>query len=186
MKYKILPILTSVVFLLSFSYALAQTQPAITESGQTNTPRNNYADIPDEYIEEAIAFGESCKTDENLRQYHDCECLAVKYLDERIKRGPRAHSSSLMLAIEEQCPDATEAAGIRYEQCIQNELNMPQDIPIESFCTCYANTFAELFEAGKYEPGSDTTIRLQTTAMIECNNPAKYPLGGQAIQKASP
>lgn len=146
------------------------TPPESMPEADQPTPPTNYEDIPDEYLDEAQRFGEYCKKEINLRQWHDCECLAVKYLDHRIKVGPEAHSSVIMLAIEEQCPDATEAAGVRYQQCIGDALLMPENIPIEQFCTCYANTFARLFEAGQYEPGSGTSIKLQVKARLECED----------------
>lgn len=153
-----------------------KSEPAVpAEPAEATPPRTNYEDVPDEYLDEAQRFGEYCKNEINLRQWHDCECMAVKYLDQRIKLGPKAHNSTIILSLEEACPDATEATGVRYQQCIGNALLMTTDIPIEDYCTCYANTFGRLYEAGSFEPGSGTSIRLQTQAMVECNdvdNPA--------------
>lgn len=144
---------------------------ATSSAAQTPAPADNsYENVPDEYLAEADAFHAECATTAKMNHYYDCECLTVKYLDERIKRGKTAADSSIMQAIQEQCADATEAAGYLYNQCLGDPM-IPAEIPAEEFCTCYANTYATLYERYGAEPNSQTFVEVQTEAMVTCRNP---------------
>lgn len=146
----------------------AQTPaPAPAEPADENT----YAEVPDEFIQEAQRFADHCKGDADMRQYKDCECLAVKYLDQRIKLGKDADSTAILGAIEEQCPDATEAAGIHFEKCKADLLTIPPGVPVDAYCACYANNFAKLFEASNAEAYSGTFVRLRVQAHMICSDP---------------
>ena len=133
-------------------------------------------DVPDEYIEEAYQFGERCKQDTQMRQYKDCECMAAKYLDRRIAGREKIDSASILMSLERDCVDATEAAGVHFDKCMANGVMTPTDIPIEDYCTCFANTYVELFEAIRPEPGSGAFIKLQTRASMTCREPGRIPL----------
>lgn len=150
---------------------LALLLPAHALAQDDAAPAAGFADIPDEYIAEAVAFNERCEADIDMRMYKDCDCLASKYLDERIKRGPQAGVASIAMFIEEACPDATEAAGIKYQTCMSSGPMMPPKIPLEEFCQCYANTYAKLFEAYSPEANSRTFVALGTRAHVMCSNP---------------
>ncbi len=152
---------------------LEDTPRKETPPPQTQTPpapKNDLDDVPDEYIEEAINYNKYCHST-SLSRHQNCECLAARYLDKRIEIGPEADRSSIMLAIEGKCPDATEAAGHHYNRCISNATIMPPKIPIEEFCECFANTYAKLFERYELKPNSRTFVSLQTQAMVTCRNP---------------
>ena len=122
-------------FILLFFLICSLTTPG---AAQTPAPdispadTNSYADIPDEYLAEADAFHTECTTTAKMNHYYDCECLTVKYLDERIKRGKTATDSSIMQSIQQECADAAEAAGYLYTQCLGDPM-IPADIPAEEF-----------------------------------------------------
>ncbi len=152
---------------------LEDTPRKETPPPQTQTPpapKNDLDDVPDEYIEEAISYNEYCHST-SISRHQNCECLAARYLDKRIEMGPEVDESSIMLAIEGKCPDATEAAGHHYNQCIANGPIMPGEIPLEEFCECFANTYAKLFELYKLKPNSRTFVHVQTQAMVTCRDP---------------
>ena len=44
-------------------------------------------EIPQRYIEEAADIQQSCQNDPVMINYYDCECRAVRFLEERIKEG---------------------------------------------------------------------------------------------------
>ena len=144
---------------------MAEAEPETTPGTRPDEEDNL---IPDEVFREAKIFEKYCSIQPNFRPYYDCECLAASFLDERIEQGPDASRSSIMLAIEDRCQDATEAAGIQYNTCLGNALLLPRNIEPEAYCSCYANQFAEIFEDNKVKPGPGNLTRVQTMAHTEC------------------
>lgn len=131
-----------------------------------------YANLPEEYIIEAQQYYALCEGTASLYLYYNCKCLGSKYLDKRIQLGPDATNTAITLDISGECADASLAAGYEYEQCINNAVMMPHDIPLEEYCSCYANTFAKLYERGNYTgPGARVITHFQTQAYITCKNP---------------
>ncbi len=137
---------------------------------QKNVAPNPYPDIPDEYIQEAQKFFTKCENTAGMYQYYDCKCLSLKYLDKRIEKGPDAQTQNIALAISHECPDATIAAGYEYQKCLEHQTLMPKDITPEKYCTCYANTYAKLYESSKASPGSKTFVPLRARAYITCQD----------------
>ena len=156
------------VFLAGAPYAYAQAPVSAQEPAPAT---NDLSNVPDEYIEEALAYHDYCESRTNLSHYQDCECLAARYLDQRIEMGPKAERSAIMMAIEGKCPDATEAAGYHYNNCMSNGPLMPQGIPLEDFCECFASTYAKLYEALPKKANPSTFVHLQTQAMVTCRDP---------------
>ena len=131
-----------------------------------------YADLPEEYIQEAQNYFHLCETTGSMYLYYNCKCLASKFLDKRIELGPKASNTSIALKISNECADATQAAGYEYKQCIQHGPMMPPEIPLEEYCSCYANTYAKLYEQGSSGgPGSRTSVNFRTQAYIMCHKP---------------
>ncbi len=133
---------------------------------------NPYKDVPDAYLNEARAFNARCDSNPTMRQYYNCECLAAKYLDTRISMGKNADSSVIELAISRQCADASGAAGYQYRGCMQNPM-MPSDRTgsAEEFCTCYANTYARIYERAKIAPSSKAFVQIRTQSLMACSDP---------------
>ncbi len=169
-------------FLLSFFLIFALPPASAEESlgdtlknapaAQTKPEINPYADIPDEFIIEAREFYDMCNTTANMFQYYDCKCLATKFLDKRIEMGPDIGKDSITMAIERECPDASEAAGYEYGQCLGQASLLPKGtIPLEDYCMCFANTYARLYENMSAGPSSTTFINLKAQAYTMCQDP---------------
>ncbi|MCE7887612.1 MAG: hypothetical protein DYH13_08965 [Alphaproteobacteria bacterium PRO2] len=145
-----------------------------------NAPAHNpapaldpYADLPEDYIQEAQKYYALCESDASLYLYYNCKCLGSKFLDKRIELGPEATYTAVVLDIRGECADASRAAGYEYEQCVNNGAMMPYNIPVEEYCACYANTFAKLYEQNSYDgPGARVFTHFQAQAYLTCKNPA--------------
>lgn len=142
-----------------------------TSPRQQQPEANPYANLPQEYIDEASAYYAECERTFTMRQYYNCKCWATAYLDKRIELGPDSHHDNIRMAIQHDCIDATAAAGYEYEQCLNNGTIMPQNIAPEEYCSCYANTYAKLFEMVRASPNSQVFMHLQTQAYIACKDP---------------
>ncbi len=138
---------------------------------QAQTPPPAPGEIPDAYFKEAQTFLEQCQLRPSLSQYHNCDCLASEYLQERLKDNA-ASETSIMMIIGKRCIDATEAAGYEYERCLGNTPLLKREMLPEEYCTCFANNYARLFERYKAGVTSKVIVELQTQAHISCANPA--------------
>ncbi len=149
---------------------LEKTLQSAPDGKNEQTP-NLYANLPQEYILEAQQFFSRCKSSGTMSPYYNCKCLATKYLDKRIELGPEASDNDISFAIEGECPDASEAAGYKYTQCLKQLGAIPPRTDPEEYCSCYANTFAKLYEQNRKGPSSKVFVRLQAQAMTICRNP---------------
>ncbi len=125
-------------------------------------------EISDKDMKEAQAFYENCTADRRMSVHYDCECMSVKYLDQRLQKGPAATHSEIMLYINKECPNTAGIAGLIYNQCLGQGTLMPLSRPLEDFCECYANTFATLVEKTKIVVGSPQHTGMRAHAMLEC------------------
>lgn len=163
--------LVLIAFPMGGTFAQDNPEPAAEEQQQEQPPEDDLSNIPDEYIFEANEFHDYCLSKPQLKNHYNCKCMALKYLDQRIESGPAKNKSSIMMDIRGECTDLTEAAGYQYQHCMANAVLMPSEIPPETFCECYANTYAKLFKLYKVSPSSTVSVKLETQAMISCQNP---------------
>lgn len=160
---------TLIFFLILFCPVFAFAQSMALPINPPSAQEDEYKKVKDEYIEEAQRFFEQCGQDYTLKQYYDCECLAVKYLDDRIASGPDKNSQNILMSIRGYCHDATIAAGETYSSCMTDGTIFPPGQTAEQYCTCFANTFAKLFNESGRIPSSRTSVFLQTQAHIKCD-----------------
>lgn len=146
--------------------------------------RSDMSDIPDEYIIEASQFGEMCRNEGDMRNYYDCRCMAIKYLDARIEFGPEVGPSFVKTALVKanDCKDATGIAGRIYERCLLDINNAPTHLDPEEYCSCYGNTFAKYFENITKNMTLMTKINLKTRAQLRCRD----PIAAQRIYGSDP
>lgn len=147
--------------------AQERTTPQIPPAKTADRP---FADVPDEFFIEADAYSAECEGNFQMRQYYNCECMGFEFLSARIK-SPEASSSSVALSINRKCIDATEAAGIEYNQCLGNAPLLPANVQVEPYCECYARTYAKMIEDIGGAPGSDGYVEFASRASIACSNP---------------
>ncbi len=140
-----------------------------------------YTDLPEKFIKEAHAFYDQCANEGGLNTHYNCKCLATKYLDKRIELGPKEQESIILMNIvrSSDCADASVIAGFEYEGCKMRGALMPPNISVEDYCSCYASTYARLFEQSGVEPGTLNELNLKSQAYVTCENPV---LGKQLYQ----
>lgn len=124
--------------------------------------------VMEAFIEEAKVFQHYCSIKPNFRRYYDCECLAARFLDERITLGEEAQRGSIMMRIQGTCKDASEASAKQFRSCLGNSLLLPSDIDPEVYCTCYANVFAKSFESRPGSLSPSALTKSQTYAHLQC------------------
>lgn len=138
--------------------------------------------IPEPYIEEANVFNQYCEQDSLMRRHYDCECLAANFLDTRIQKGVHMKRTHILGAIEKTCVDASEAAFYEYTECKGNSVLLPKDVSVDTYCSCFGNEYAKIFEKRKLVPTRSRAMNVQTLAHSICSkdNYAKKNYGEPA------
>lgn len=103
-------------------------------------------DIPDVLMDEMKQVETDCHNNYFYSNFHDCRCVAVKFLDARIKSDPDTPRSRIYENVASQCPDPVSIAGYVYTSCASFlKATRPDDyVPI---CKCTANTVATQYTA---------------------------------------
>lgn len=159
------------IFVFCISPVIAQvTDPlgALAPS-EEGTPRD-LSLIPKEFIVEALNFSEECNDSRVMSMYFDCQCMASAFLDARIEAGPDADRSVIVQRVGQGCADGSGIAGSMYESC-KGDVLVPVELDIEEYCTCYANTYARLYEGMNTNLNSKRHVRLMTQSKLTCRNP---------------
>lgn len=104
------------------------------------------ADIPDILMQEMKEIETSCLANYFYSSFHDCRCVAVKFLDARIKNEPGASRDTVYKSVASQCADKVAVAGFVYRSCYDfMKFQRPYDY--REFCSCSANHMAEEYAA---------------------------------------
>jgi hypothetical protein len=174
--HKLFITLTLVLMLFAPS-VFAEDLPVIPEDAPALLEQPKVADpfaeeIPDEYIEEAAAVQRECEGGYVLSQYFDCECRALKYLEQRVLLGATADPGLIEMNIKKECRDSTRAAGAEYNRCLINYADIDRNRNPEELCECFANTYSELMDRYKPSVLAKTMVDVRTRALQTCVNPA--------------
>lgn len=155
-----------------FTAAAGAQAPVPAPSASPPPPAQSSSAINPAYIKEARAFLKSCTAKPEMSFYYNCDCLAARLLDERVKNGARTSQSTIILSLSGECHDATLSAGYEYQSCLQ-ETRPSSDMPDpERYCTCFVNNFAKMYERSKIEMNSRTMVAWKTRAALLCTNPS--------------
>lgn len=150
-----------------------QPIPEPVDPDKKPLPFESYDDIPQEALDDAHDFYEYCKKDLRLPTHYNCECWGSRYLEERIKLGPLASRSSVMMNINKECINIEGAAAYGYKRC-QGYGSTTYDggLDPEEYCECIGNNYALLLqqERGFYMSGKKMNA-LFTSATLRCRKP---------------
>lgn len=132
---------------------------------------DNFSSIPGKYIAEAEQFNLTCQNTPKYARYYNCECMAMSYLDQRLKAGDRADQSAIIFNMDKSaCHDATKAKSYYNQQCMQRPNIFESDIPREIYCGCFSDRVADLYNSGNFGSGSKDSVRVQTLAYRYCGD----------------
>lgn len=124
-------------------------------------------DIPEAYIEEAERFHAQCQTSRAYQRMYNCECLAARYLDQRIAGGADVPTTHIVMKINKECIDPTEEVALQHEKCLRRGPVLPAGIPVKDFCDCYADRLTGLYKE-YMDAGLPRATVVQTRAMSDC------------------
>lgn len=128
------------------------------------------ADIQEEIIEEAEKARSLCEQRSNMAVFHDCDCIAANFLEERA-RDPASNRTILVSKLTKQCPNVPGIAGKAYQDCKTVSGSMDFNVA-EAFCTCVGNRTATAFSerpTDRLSGITSLTVGARTQCMQELN-----------------
>lgn len=151
----------------------AERPAAVITSPATPAPLSSEAllnalppKLRQELLDEAEKYYNTCTQSGNFSNYHDCRCLAVKYLDKRLELGPEVDEYTLTSKIQSECPNKPGIAGFSYQKCKQLFI-YSRVANLEEFCVCFANKVADLYAQNPY-PHLNYQSEVDLQAMQAC------------------
>lgn len=122
-------------------------------------------EIQEELKAEADTVFRQCEQRTYYARLHDCGCIAISFLDQRILQGPNATNFNLWQEIGPECINVAGMAGDSYESCTKRFFNQEK---YNEFCECYANTMADKYKKSPID-NSYHLSNLSASAYTECH-----------------
>lgn len=132
-------------------------------------------DATEQQIKEAESVYESCIGNNDTRRSVDCKCLAAKFLDLRMKRGPGPVKNNLVAEVtRNSCRNVAGTTRMEYESCMTGTGFKYDGIQPEAYCECYAREWARLLSEheGRLDEGKKSTMRFK--ARRHCKKASAY------------
>lgn len=132
-------------------------------------------EIQDEILAESEMVQQNCERDANYAFFHDCECIAIRFIQERLERGPEAHWLNIRNGIRSQCVNVPGIAGHSFDYCMNTlgplssgTRNLPDD-QLEEHCRCFARTMARNYDSAP-NPNYRYISHMRVNSMRQCRD----------------
>jgi len=131
--------------------AWLEAKQRLDAEGRDYSASELYDELPSEHQEEITMEAEGvfsgCNANEEYGQFHDCSCVAKKYMDYRVLQGPEPQGG-IMNEISKpdiirECVNEAGVAEHFYRSCVINYGDRKSDI--EGYCTCFADSMGKAF-----------------------------------------
>ena len=175
-------------FLCGFSAGFAHAQESVDDavdnvilsSGRTTEATQGHGvdspifralppDVQKQILDETEQVQRDCEVKAFYAKWHDCRCIAAKFLDERLERGPDADQAMMLVELGSKCVDEAGVAGYSYNECMNIGGNSSNPVDNDNYCTCYANKMAAIYRDNPATTISDIT-HLSIAAYGQCSS----------------
>lgn len=126
---------------------LAPKEEALIPGSDTPLPAESYIlpqDIPDILMAEVLDIKKNCELNALYAAYHDCNCIAVKFLDARVKSDPDTPKDRVFNQVRNECANTPMIAGVVYKSCVSFRKSEDPEGYVD-YCTCAANDVARRY-----------------------------------------
>lgn len=106
-------------------------------------------DVQNQILNETQDVNRECNNYNIYSQFHDCECLAGEFFEERVF-SPEDHKDAIVGRISSDCVSVPGAAGYGYDQCLSAMRYVLKTDHTSEFCKCFALEFAKNYELSPY------------------------------------
>lgn len=148
---------------------LSQANP--NDSGQTSN-------ASPEAIKEMEQVYQECQSDGTLASHFDCKCWSNRFLEERLKAGPKVPAYNIKSGISNQCfniPGAAEYALIKCDGYGKSSYdlgyNEESGMSFEDFCQCVSNNYAIQFDSHEDRFTRQVSNSFLTSSLLRCQIP---------------
>ena len=126
-------------------------------------------DLQEELLKETDYARELCNANSIFAVYQDCDCISVKFLDNRLSQGMDKHTYTILNEVANECVNEPAIAGYHYKGCLDrlNGRDPKYAVRIDEMCAC---TGKEVAKAFAYSPGNSLRYqsRLAVAAQQKC------------------
>ena len=128
-------------------------------------------DMQEELLKETDYARALCNANTIFATYQDCDCIAVKFLDNRLSQGPGKHTYTVLNQVSEECVNQPAIAGYHYKTCLQrmDTYDPKYAVRIDEMCAC---TGKEVAKAYAYRPSN--SLRYQTRLAVGAQKKCGY------------
>ncbi len=131
--------------------------------------------VTEAQMKEALGVYDWCNKNNRVKNQTDCECLAAKFLDLRIKRGPIVGKDVLILEVtQKDCRNVVETTGIEFSRCMKGSGFSYFNIRPKDYCECYARMWGKLFKSYKGRMTTHKKASIRLMARNICSKPETY------------
>lgn len=123
-------------------------------------------DIQQNIITEAQKVESDCRLDSTYATYHDCRCIADKFLAKRVLSGPAPSTSSLAYQLDLQCINVKGIKVKAFDQCL-HLISHEKRGNKAALCSCFANKVAQSYN-DKPDPNYRYLGRISGDALVAC------------------
>ena len=129
---------------------VTETEDIPAEEDDLSTPQSTIGnpvfdrlppELQQEILEEAETVHQKCSERYTFSRFHDCDCVAAKFVDARIEQGPGLGAVYVAQNVAVQCPNKPGIAGFAWDQCQNVAEHMPYGR--DEFCTCFARQYVD-------------------------------------------
>jgi hypothetical protein len=124
------------------------------------------SEIPEILLREMDDVQRSCQENYFYSSFHNCECIAITFLDERIKSDPRRSRDAVLTSVQSKCANDAGVAGYVYTGCA-DFLSYKIPDAYEGVCTCVANRVAQRYARAPL-PNIRYVENIRRDAYTEC------------------
>ena len=144
------------------------------EKSAIKNPNDLDLGVTETQIKEAQSVNDWCESKKDVKNKIDCECLAAKYLEQRLEVGPLIGRDVILGTLNGECHNLVGQAGVAYSSCMRGSKNPPAGIDQKQYCECYSRAYTQSLEqhAGKLGPSSRNNLLFY--ARMKCGKPDSY------------
>lgn len=104
-------------------------------------------DMQEELLQETDHAVRLCNANSIFATYQDCECIGVKFLDNRLSQGPGKHTYTVLNQVAKECVNQPAIAGYHYKTCLErmSTYDPKYAVRIDEMCACTGKEVAKAY-----------------------------------------
>lgn len=128
-------------------------------------------DMQEELLKETDYARSLCNANTIFATYQDCDCIAVKFLDNRLSRGPGKHTYTILNEVATECVNQPAIAGNEYKTCLErmSTYDPKYAVRIDEMCACTGKEVAK-----NYADSPGNSLRYQSRLTVAAQKKCGY------------